>query len=307
MKIIVTSPLFAPEIAEPAPYVKTISKQLGQDQEVIVLTYSNIQNLDNNKNLIAIKKNQASILRIFQYLLKLLKITKKNDIIYAQSGLSTSLASLISAKLKGAKIIYRYSEDEAYLRYKKNIDQQTSSEEFLKKNNLPFKIKSLKKIQNIIFKKVDLLISTNTNLLDQLKNHYEITEKKIRLIYNPSPKKIVLPFASKSNSIIINGKNLDKDALVKILDECLGLETILKDLKIIALGYDLSEAYKNKQNISFPQATSLDHKYFISSSSILHLFLSQKELMPKILVHTKETEKNHIKELKKIFDEQKHK
>jgi hypothetical protein len=97
MKIVLATPLYPPDIAEPAPYVKELAKRLKLHHEVTIVAYGHLPEKVPGVKIVAVPKNRMLPLRLIDYTFKLLQAARGADIIYAQNGASVELpAALIT-------------------------------------------------------------------------------------------------------------------------------------------------------------------------------------------------------------------
>jgi glycosyltransferase involved in cell wall biosynthesis len=92
MKILLTTPLFPPDIGGAAPYMKELAKRLAeQKHEVTVLTYGCLPEKVSGVSFICVNKKYPLLVRLFLYTFALLKMARKNNLVYAQNGSSVEL------------------------------------------------------------------------------------------------------------------------------------------------------------------------------------------------------------------------
>lgn len=116
MKILLVTPLFPPDIADPAPYVKELASRLSKDHEVTVLTYSHLPEKLAQTKIITIEKSRMLPLRLLSMLAALRKEAKNNDVVYVQNGPSTELPTALIALFSRTPFLLRLG-DEAALRF----------------------------------------------------------------------------------------------------------------------------------------------------------------------------------------------
>lgn len=286
MKIIITTPLFPPEIAEPAPYVKKVSQYLAKKHEPSILAYSNAPKNSLNSNIKSIAKNQATPLRLLSYFFKLLHITKNSDIIYAQSGISTSLSSVLVGMIRNKNVIYRFSEDESWERSKRlGLTSKNSLKDFLKSNPFNFKILFIKYLQTFVLKKSIIIITPSKYFKNIVSNYYKIPQEKIKVIYNPYPKGILFPFPLKKvpEQIIASGEFLSTSDLNNLIKSIPTLQKEFPDIKLKITGKINKEKFDEQQNIDFLGVTGKAEKYFLLKTSVLHIVNTSNENNPDIL------------------------
>ncbi|MBL7045967.1 MAG: hypothetical protein ISR99_02970 [Parcubacteria group bacterium] len=107
MKIVIASPLYPPDIAEPAPYVKELSKRLTESNEVTVVTYSHIPEKILGVKIVSTEKRRPLPFRLLTFALLLFKEAKSADTIYIENGASVELpAILVNAFLRRPLFIH---------------------------------------------------------------------------------------------------------------------------------------------------------------------------------------------------------
>ncbi|MBU1046196.1 hypothetical protein KKH36_00220 [Patescibacteria group bacterium] len=157
MKILLLTPLYPPEISEPAPYIKKLAELLNEKNiNTTIITYSLIPEKITGVKIISINKHLPLLLRLSLFTIKLFFESFKTDIIYSQNGASVELPLLIISKFTRKPYIIRKGDALAYEkasqnRYIKNIQRLTFGNAYkiiketpLKKPELtPFKEVSL--------------------------------------------------------------------------------------------------------------------------------------------------------------------
>lgn len=91
MKIILVTPLYPPDIAEPSSYVKELASRLKTEHEITILTYGKLPEKIPGVKIVAIDKSLPAIIRLFLYTLALFKALFWGDVVYAQNGPSVEL------------------------------------------------------------------------------------------------------------------------------------------------------------------------------------------------------------------------
>ena len=91
MKILVLSPLYPPDIAQPAPYVKEFLRRLSDTHALVALTYGRLPEKVGGVRIVAVDKNKPLLVRIVRYTTALWREGARADIIYAHNGPSVEL------------------------------------------------------------------------------------------------------------------------------------------------------------------------------------------------------------------------
>lgn len=97
MKIVLATPLYPPDIAEPAPYIKELARRLGAEHEVVVVTYGRLPERVPGVRVVAVDKRHTLFVRLLLYTIALWRESKKEAVVYAQSGASVELPAIVAA------------------------------------------------------------------------------------------------------------------------------------------------------------------------------------------------------------------
>ena len=120
MKIILATPLYPPDIAEPAPYVKELAKCLKSLHGVTIVTYGGIPEKVEGVNIVSVSKKQPLPIRLLLYTFVLWKATRGAEIIYAQNGPSTELPVGVVSLITGKPVIFHIIDKTSHQRASKN-------------------------------------------------------------------------------------------------------------------------------------------------------------------------------------------
>jgi len=91
MHIVIATPLYPPDIALPAPYVKELARRLAGSHQVTIVTYGKLPEKVPGVRIIAVPKNRMLPMRLVYYTFILWKAARSADVIYAQNGASVEL------------------------------------------------------------------------------------------------------------------------------------------------------------------------------------------------------------------------
>ncbi len=97
MRILLVTPLYPPDIAPPAPYVKELASRIKENHEVTVLSYNYIPEEMDGVFCRTIQKHLPLSIRLMRFAWTLWKDSRSADIVYVQNGPSTELPSLLVA------------------------------------------------------------------------------------------------------------------------------------------------------------------------------------------------------------------
>ena len=97
MKIVLATPLYPPEIAPTASYVKELAKRLSGTYEVVIVAYAQMPEHVAQVPIVAIDKRQMLVLRLVKYTAALWRAAREANILYVQNGAALELpAALVS-------------------------------------------------------------------------------------------------------------------------------------------------------------------------------------------------------------------
>ncbi len=114
MKIVIATPLYPPDIEQPAPYVKELAKRLAPLLEVVVLTYGRLPEQIPGVKIVAISKARMLPLRLISFTIAMWKLAQRCDIIYIQNGASVELPASIVSILTRKPLILHFGDGRAH-------------------------------------------------------------------------------------------------------------------------------------------------------------------------------------------------
>lgn len=113
MKIVITTPLYPPDVAEPAPYVKELAMRLRDTDEVTIIAYNHIPEKIPGVKIVTIQKQFPMPIRLLTFTIALFKLSKEADVIYSQNGQSTELPLSIVSLLRNKPFVLRLGDEAA--------------------------------------------------------------------------------------------------------------------------------------------------------------------------------------------------
>jgi hypothetical protein len=119
MRILLLSPLYPPDIAPPAPYVKELLKRLGP--EASLLTYGRLPEPVEGVQITAVDKRRSLVPRLFAYTRTLMRRAKNADVLYAQNGASVELPLLLASLVRRTPVVFAISDASAHARAGKSF------------------------------------------------------------------------------------------------------------------------------------------------------------------------------------------
>jgi len=116
MRIVLTTPLYPPDIEEPAPYIKELAKRLAPKHSVTVITYGYLPEKISGVEIITIDKKRVLPLRLFAFARALYKNARSADIVYTQHGPSVELPAALVTLLTRTPLVMRLGDARASAR-----------------------------------------------------------------------------------------------------------------------------------------------------------------------------------------------
>ena len=120
MKIVLATPLYPPDIAEPAPYIKELANRLKNEHEVTIVTYGNLPEKIEGVKIISVSKHTPLPVRLFSYTVTLMKAAWSADVLYAQNGPSVELPVSFVTVLLRKRLVFRIGDKVAHEYAKKH-------------------------------------------------------------------------------------------------------------------------------------------------------------------------------------------
>lgn len=110
MKIVIATPLYPPDTAEPAPYVKTLASKLTEGHEVVVVLYGRLPEVVPQVRYVCIDKRPPLPLRLLRYTMTLIIESRHADVLYVENGTSTELPAIIVSFVSRVPIIFHIGD-----------------------------------------------------------------------------------------------------------------------------------------------------------------------------------------------------
>ncbi len=120
MKIVIATPLYPPDIAPPAPYVKELARRLAHAHHVTIVAYGSLPEQVPGVQIIAVPKNRLLPVRLTAYTYQLLRAAWQADVVYEQNGASVELPAIAVAILTRTPFILGLTDMSAHERAKRS-------------------------------------------------------------------------------------------------------------------------------------------------------------------------------------------
>ena len=169
MRIILATGIFSPDIGGPATYTEKLAKAfIDKGIETQIICCSDVKKYGNyNFSVVRISRKIPKILRHLLYFLKLFKIAKKNDIIYAQNSVTVGFPAMSVSKVLNTKFVLKIVGDSAW-EWGMNKRKIKENLENFQNKKYGQRIEFLRKVQKYVAKNADEICS---KLLFKGNNH----------------------------------------------------------------------------------------------------------------------------------------
>lgn len=121
MTLVFASPLYPPDLAEPAPYTKELARRLSTTHTVIVVAYGRLPEKVPGAQIIAVNKRRPLPWRLAVFTKTLWQVTRNADVLYVQNGASVELPALITTFFLRKPLIVHMGDDRAHERAKRSL------------------------------------------------------------------------------------------------------------------------------------------------------------------------------------------
>jgi hypothetical protein len=114
MKIVLATPLYPPDVAWPAPYVKELARRLSPAHSVTIVTYGDTPEKVEGVRFVTVSKRVPRALRLVRYTQALRREAKLADVIYGENGASVELPLTIVSFLSRTPILLHIGDERAH-------------------------------------------------------------------------------------------------------------------------------------------------------------------------------------------------
>lgn len=97
MHILLVTPLYPPDIAGPAPYVKELATRLRKTHSVTVLAYGHIPETIPDVRIVTVEKRLPALVRMTLFTWKLIILQRNIDVMYVQNGPSVEVPFVLAS------------------------------------------------------------------------------------------------------------------------------------------------------------------------------------------------------------------
>lgn len=113
MRILVVTPLYPPDIAGSAPYVKALATRLSMTHKVTVLAYGHIPEMVPRVRIRSIEKRDTLIVRLWRFTYALAQEMRAADIVLVENGPSVELPFFLASLIIWRKSFFHIFDEKA--------------------------------------------------------------------------------------------------------------------------------------------------------------------------------------------------
>lgn len=121
MKIVLATPLYPPDIGEPAPYAKELARRLATAHTITVVAYAHIPENVEGVRMVSVDKRKPLPIRLMAYTLALYRAAREADCIYSENGPSVELPVSIVSFLTRKPLVVHLGDRAARARTNRNL------------------------------------------------------------------------------------------------------------------------------------------------------------------------------------------
>ena len=110
MRILIATPLYPPDTAPAAQYVKELALRLSHTHTITVLAYGELPEKVAGARIISVSKKRPLAVRLFAFTQALVQEVRRADIVYLENGASVQLPAFIVSFFTHAPHILHYGD-----------------------------------------------------------------------------------------------------------------------------------------------------------------------------------------------------
>jgi hypothetical protein len=120
MKVVIATPLYPPDIAQPGPYVKELAKRLAAEHHITIVAYGHLPEPVDGVDILSVEKKSSLPLRLSAYLVSLFLAIRGADVLYVENGASTELPAALVSLVAHVPLILHLGDKAAHVAAKKS-------------------------------------------------------------------------------------------------------------------------------------------------------------------------------------------
>ena len=245
MRILLTTPIFPPEIGGPATYTVEVSRCLQEKgHRIRIVAFTDERPQVENLKVIPVRIRYpilGTFLRQIKLFSTLLSAAKGMDLIYLQDPMVVGVASLLAGKLVGKPLVLKFVGDSVWEKEYSLRRTDEYLDDFLssapKSPRLRLKISLLK----FVFSHMSRIIVPSFYLRDILMKHYGVKSDKVAVVYNSVDCKAIETASSghrkrNSKQIITIGRMVRHKRMAGVITALHELSHKFPDINLVMVG-----------------------------------------------------------------------
>lgn len=121
MKVVLATPLYPPDIAPPAPYIKELATRLKEAYDVHIVTYGYIPEAISGVTIETVNKRRRKLSRLISFTLALYHHGKRADVLFVDNGLSVELPAFLCSLVIRTPIVFHVGDVSASTKSQKQF------------------------------------------------------------------------------------------------------------------------------------------------------------------------------------------
>lgn len=113
MKIVIATPLYPPDIAEPAPYVKELATRLAHVHTITIVLFGYLPETIPNVTIRSVDKRAWLPLRLWRFTRALWRASKQADVLYIMNGPSVELPATLVTFFTNTPMLVHHGDTDA--------------------------------------------------------------------------------------------------------------------------------------------------------------------------------------------------
>lgn len=191
-RVLLAAGIFPPDIGGPATYTKKIADELTRQGSLVnVICYANDKKDSFEPYYIKrIFRYRSRLTRYGAYFWQLMKLMKKNDVIYCQGPVSSGLPCALASLVTGREFFLKVVGDPSWEMARNRKVATDNIDEFQKRGGFPFIISIMRMVQKFVCNRSKRII-VPSRYLKSIVQQWGVKEDKIEVIYNATNLSVV--------------------------------------------------------------------------------------------------------------------
>ena len=188
MKILISTPIFPPEIGGPATYTVEVARRLQErGHKIRIVAFTDERPQVENLKVVPVRIRYPILgmfLRQVKLFSALLSAAKDVDLIYLQDPMVVGVASLLAGKLVGKPLVLKFVGDPVWEKEYSLRRTDEYLDDFLKSPRKRPALRLRTYLLKFVFRHMSRIIVPSFYLRDILMKHYGVKSDKVAVVYN---------------------------------------------------------------------------------------------------------------------------